>query len=143
MFCSAARMLLGIFGFSAASSEISAFTRRRTRCCCGASVEATAELGGGLALTGGVTRVGSRADRDFTTYPATRVVLPAYTLLSLGATWQLLRRAGERPALELDLLGENLLNQGYQEVFGFRAPGRALYVGVRVGLGGGARGAAR
>jgi outer membrane cobalamin receptor len=32
--------------------------------------------------------------------------------------------------------GENLLDEAYQEVFGFDAPSRQLYLGVALGFGG-------
>ena len=40
-----------------------------------------------------------------------------------------------RPGLDLSLELENLTDQSYQEVFGFRAPGRGVYVGARLRLG--------
>lgn len=101
-----------------------------------ASLDAGATLPGGLALSGSVNAMGARADRDFTTYPATRVTLPGYTLLSVGASWRVDRGSGRRPGVDLSVRGENLLNQAYQEVVGFPAPGRALYVGVRLTMGG-------
>lgn len=88
-----------------------------------------------LRLQAGVLRVGARSDRDFTTFPASAVVLDAYTLLSAGAKATLLDARPGRPGLELTLRGENLLDVSYQEVFGFAAPGRGIYVGGRVTFG--------
>lgn len=102
-----------------------------------ASLEMGATLGGGVALGGAVNVVGARADRDFATYPATRVTLPRYTLVSLEASWNVDRAAGRRPGVEISVRGDNLLNRSYEEVVGFPAPGRAVYVGARVTLGGG------
>jgi vitamin B12 transporter len=96
-----------------------------------------ATLGDGVALGGAVNVVGARADRDFATYPATRVTLPRYTLVSLEGSWSLDRAAGRRPGVEISVRGDNLLNRRYEEVVGFPAPGRAVYVGARVTLGGG------
>jgi vitamin B12 transporter len=101
------------------------------------SMEVGARVAGGVSLSGSLGVVGPRADRDFTSYPAARVTLPRYALLSMGATWSL-RRAGESlPALELSVRGENLLDESYQEVFGYAAPGRGVYVGLRASVGGG------
>ncbi|MGE0159311.1 MAG: TonB-dependent receptor plug domain-containing protein [Gemmatimonadales bacterium] len=83
-----------------------------------------------------VARVGARGDRDFSTFPATPVVTAAYTLWSAGAEYTVLDAAGGRPSLRLSLRGENLLDESYQEAFGFDAPGRQLYVGVSLALGG-------
>ena len=56
------------------------------------------------------------------------VDLKGYTLVNLNASWDMTQR--------VQLFGrvENLLNQHYQEVFTFAAPGRAAYAGVRVKL---------
>lgn len=63
----------------------------------------------------------ARPDLDFSTFPATPVVLPAYTVLGLrytvtagAGTWQ---------------LGvDNLLDVPYEPVLGFPAPGRTVFV---------------
>ncbi|MGE0611251.1 MAG: TonB-dependent receptor plug domain-containing protein [Hyphomicrobiales bacterium] len=59
-----------------------------------------------------------------------RVILDAYTLVSLAATYEIARG--------VQLLGriENMLDEGYQEVYGFESPGIAAYAGLRVQLGG-------
>jgi outer membrane cobalamin receptor len=44
---------------------------------------------------------------------------------------------GDGPRWILSLRAENLLDEHFEEVVGFPAPGRALYVGARVVLGGG------
>ncbi|MDA0328935.1 MAG: TonB-dependent receptor [Gemmatimonadetes bacterium] len=79
---------------------------------------------------------GERSDRDFATFPATPVVLPRFGLLTLGGEWRLLAGVDGRPRLSIQLRGENLLDADYEEVLGFWAPGRGLYLGGRVGLGG-------
>lgn len=73
--------------------------------------------------------VGERDDRDFSVWPSRRVTLPRYTVLDLGV---------EAPAgpVTLDLRAENLLDERYEEVKGFRAPGRGVYLGARVTFGG-------
>jgi outer membrane cobalamin receptor len=37
-----------------------------------------------------------------------------------------------RPGIELFARGSNLLNQSYQDVFGYRTEGRALFAGIRL-----------
>lgn len=54
------------------------------------------------------------------------VDMKAYTLVNLGATFDI------NSSLQLFGRVENLLGEDYQEVFGFAAPGRAAYGGVRV-----------
>lgn len=83
-----------------------------------------------------IRRIGTREDRDFSTFPATPVRLDPYTLVSLGGELPVLRRSGSRPDVTLTVRAENLLDVSYQEVFGFGTPGRGIYVGGRVGLGG-------
>jgi len=77
---------------------------------------------------------GARADRDFTTYPATRRTLPRHATLDAGVELPL--GGGGVAAWSLRVRGENLLDARYEEVLGFPAPGRALYVGARLRLGG-------
>lgn len=102
-----------------------------------ASARVTWALGARGTLHGGATWVGARADRDFATYPAAAVTLPAYVDLRLGADVTLFDGRNAPASLTLTVRGENLLDEERQEVFGFAAPGRALAVGVRAGLGGG------
>ena len=78
---------------------------------------------------------GSRSDRDFSAWPASSVDLPSYTLLILGAEVNLLPAKGGRPGINLQIRGENLLDEEYQEVFGFDAPGRAFLVGFQMTFG--------
>lgn len=71
-------------------------------------------------------RVGGREDRDFTVYPAARVTLPAHTRVD-GAVTVPLARAGVSATARV----ENLFGATYEDVVGFRAPGRLAVVGVR------------
>lgn len=84
--------------------------------------------------------VGTRADRSFdpATFAATREELPSYLLWTLGGQWDLLSPSGPHPSLSVSVRAENLLDQSYHEAWGFEAPGRQLYLGVSMGLGGGA-----
>ncbi len=61
-------------------------------------------------------------------FPGT-VTLEGYTLVNLGLTFEL----GD--GIEIFARGENLLNQNYQEVFGFGTPGISGFAGLRIKLG--------
>ncbi|MFH1766074.1 MAG: TonB-dependent receptor [Gemmatimonadota bacterium] len=86
-------------------------------------------------LNGDVRWTGSRSDRDFSAWPASPVDLPSYTLLNLGVEVNVLSAKGGRPGINLQVRGENLLDEEYQEVFGFDAPGRAFMVGFQMTFG--------
>lgn len=60
----------------------------------------------------------------------TRVVLGDYWLLTAAASWKL------QPGVEIFGRVENLLDEKYQEVFGFDTPGIAAYGGVKITFGG-------
>ncbi len=57
-----------------------------------------------------------------------RVTLPDYWLVAATASYKL------TPSLELYARGENVLDQRYQEVFGFQTAGAAVYGGIRMTL---------
>jgi vitamin B12 transporter len=78
------------------------------------------------------TRTGARDDRDFRTFPAEPVTLPAYTRVDLAVTHALPRGPWRTP-LTLEARAENLLNAYFEGVANFRAPGRTLYAGLRIG----------
>ena len=77
-------------------------------------------------LHGAVHFVGRRDDFSFASWPATRVRLADYQLLRLGASLQLTDR------LEISGRVENGLDDDYEDVLGYRTPGRAAYLGVRL-----------
>jgi vitamin B12 transporter len=72
--------------------------------------------------------VGERDDRDFGTFPATPVTLPWYVTLDLAAEATLWR------GLAATFRVDNLLDEEYEEVYGFVAPGRRWLVGGKVRL---------
>ena len=80
------------------------------------------------SFTAMVNYVGDRDDRDFASFPADPVVLPAYVTLDLAVQLKLLPADQMTWTLRL----ENLLDEEYQEVFGFPARGRTVFVGVRM-----------
>ena len=73
-----------------------------------------------------VAQVGPRADTNFNAFPSSRVKLGSYTLVNLAATHDLSKR--------VQLFGrvENLLDQRYEDVFGFGTPGIGVFGGVKV-----------
>ena len=108
---------------------------RRPKHTAGAS--ASVQVASAARFEVGVRRKGERADRDFSTFPATPVTLPAYTVVDLAAEIEVVGARAGRPGFELTLRAENLMGAEYEEVWGFAAPGRGVYVGGRVVVGGG------
>lgn len=58
--------------------------------------------------------------------PAEIVKLQSYWLLDLAANYQL------TPSVSIFARGTNLLDEDYEQVFGFQTPGRAGFLGVRI-----------
>jgi vitamin B12 transporter len=81
---------------------------------------------GKLTYGASIAYVGARSDTNFDVFPSAPVTLHAYWLASGRVAYAL--RAG----LEVFVRGANLLNQRYQDVFGYRTEGRAGYVGFRI-----------
>ncbi len=96
------------------------------------TVDGTLPGAGSLQVRGSWT--GSRDDRDFSTFPAERVELDPYLRLDLSVRLEALEAGGGasvRPSLRV----ENLLDEDYQEVLNFPAPGRTIMAGAEVTLG--------
>ena len=68
---------------------------------------------------------GSSEDLDFSSFPAQRVKLDAYTLLNLGMQYQLTKQ------WKLFAKFNNLLDEDYETVLGYNQPGFNGYLGVR------------
>ncbi|MGW8265241.1 MAG: TonB-dependent receptor plug domain-containing protein [Longimicrobiales bacterium] len=98
------------------------------------NVGASYRVSGG-GFYGNMRLVGSRYDRDFTGWPAAPVELSRFLLVEIGGDLEILEPTGGRPGLSVQLRIENLLDERYQEVFGFQAPGRAFLLGGRLLLG--------
>ncbi len=77
---------------------------------------------------------GTRDDQDFSTFPATPVVLPAYTVVDASLQYQV-RWPNRMPGIRLTGRVANLFDARYEEVIRFRSPRRTIQVGgeVRVG----------
>lgn len=97
---------------------------------------AAIDAGRRVAFDVGVRRTGTREDRDFESWPATPVKLPAHTVVDLAANVHLASDDAGRPAVTLVVRAENVFDEKYEEIWGFSAPGLGLYIGGRVALGG-------
>ncbi len=75
---------------------------------------------------------GRRDDLDFSSFPFARVRLPSYAVVGLTAGVDL--SGPGRPGLALQVRLDNALGAAYQEVYGFRSPGRTMLVGVELRL---------
>ena len=82
-----------------------------------------------LTLHARASHVGSRVDIDFANY--VRVEAPAYTVADLSADYALPFRAPPFSTLTLTARVANALDARYTPIYGFRAPGRTVLVGVR------------
>jgi vitamin B12 transporter len=95
-----------------------------------ASLQLSRSVDGVGTFSAIATRTGAREDRDFSAYPATAVMLRAFTTVDLSAEPQL--PAGLLPAARLQLRAENVADVRYEQIVGFAAPGRTLYAGLRL-----------
>lgn len=88
------------------------------------ALDASWRIGGGpVQLNLGVTYNGEQVDTDFGTF--LRTEQDPYTLVRLGASWQL------NDEIELYARIENLTDEEYEEVISFLGAPRAAYIGVR------------
>lgn len=67
---------------------------------------------------------GKREDKDFSTFPATRLELKEYFLVNLSANYEL------NKYLQLNFRIENLLDSDFMEVFGYGTAGISIYTGI-------------
>lgn len=74
-------------------------------------------------------RTGEREDRDFSSFPAGVVFLEPFTTIDVGGELRL--PSAMLPGASLQLRAENLADARYEQVFGFRTPGRTLYAGLK------------
>jgi len=92
------------------------------------SASLSSQLNKRLQVRLDVRYTGARHDIDFTTFESRPVMLDAYTLTDLSATFKI------TPRLELRGRVHNLFNVSYQEVYSYGTSPRALYVGVNARL---------
>ncbi len=95
------------------------------------SVRAAWRLPGGASLGASASYQGERADRDFNVFPAAPVVLDAYALVGVHLRVPMPTTLLGRFA-SLHIRADNLLDTAYQNVFGFRSPGRQVVGGIRI-----------
>jgi len=91
--------------------------------------------GGPVGAYGALRWNGSRADADFSAFPAVRVELPAFTVVDAAVTLRPFRRRASLGASAIELQVRNVFGTDYQMAHGFPAQGRAVLVGIRVGGG--------
>jgi vitamin B12 transporter len=82
---------------------------------------------GRLTYGGSIAYVGKRGDTNFDVFPAQTVRLKAYWFAGGRVAWTM------GPGVELFARASNLFDAKYQDVFGYRTEGRALYAGIRLG----------
>jgi len=82
-------------------------------------------------LTWGATLawIGARRDVDFNVFPSRSVRLDPYLLASVQLGWRLSKQ------IEAYARAENAFDARYQDVVGYRMPGRTVYAGLRLRLG--------
>ncbi len=85
---------------------------------------------GAASLWADAELVGRRQDMDYAAATPVRVALPSYLRVDASAALPLLGRAGGA-GLQATLRAENVLDARYEEVRGFPARGRTLFVGLR------------
>jgi vitamin B12 transporter len=79
--------------------------------------------------------VGDSDDLNFSAFPATRVTLAGYQRVDLFLSYRLPWQVPTIQAIRLELRVQNLLDESYQEVFGFTAPGATVLGGIRLEFG--------
>jgi vitamin B12 transporter len=76
--------------------------------------------------------VGERSDRRFNPdFTVSAITLPAYGLVDWSAEYALPTRVG-RPTISLTFRAANILDQPYNSIDGYQAPGRQLLGGMRI-----------
>jgi vitamin B12 transporter len=86
----------------------------------------------GVGLNLELRYTGDRDDVDFGSFPAVLVTLPAYTLVNLSASADVLPAVGRRPGVTLVARLQNAFGAKYQEIFGFPGRPRTVMAGARV-----------
>ncbi len=79
--------------------------------------------------TATIAWIGKRRDLDFDSFPARPVVLDDYLLASAGLNWRVSKK------LDAYVRAENAFDARYQDVVGYRTPGRSVHAGLRFRLG--------
>ncbi len=93
-----------------------------------ASINVNYNLSEKLSFNSDVSMVGQRDDKNFSTYPATRVTLKSYTLINISTSYKI--------SNIIQFYGRiiNMLDADYEEVYGYGTAGRSGYLGMRLNL---------
>jgi vitamin B12 transporter len=75
-----------------------------------------------------VIYVGERDDKNFSLFPAERIILESYALINIAGHYDLFE------ILRIFGRVENLLNTEYEEIYGFARPELSAYGGIRIKL---------
>ena len=75
---------------------------------------------------------GDSVDRDFNSPGSPRVILPGYEKLDLAVAWTLFRNVLGLQEITWKTRFSNVLNERYEEVFGFSSPRLAAFTGIEV-----------
>lgn len=75
-----------------------------------------------------VNYVDEQLDLDFASFPATELELDDYTLVNITASYNL------NDDIQLYARADNVLDDKYQDVFGFETLGQAIYAGLQIKL---------
>ena len=97
-----------------------------------ARVELSRRVATRADLVVGAAYTGRAHDRDYSAWPAKPVELPARTLVDLAANVRLSATDASIP-VSARLRADNLTDVEYQGIYGFRAPGRSIRVGLTIG----------
>ena len=81
---------------------------------------------GRLSYGASLAYAGARTDTDFEVFPARSVRLKPYWLAGARLAYRV------RPGIEVFARASNALGERYQDVFGYRTEGRALFAGIRL-----------
>ncbi|HWV58013.1 MAG TPA: TonB-dependent receptor [Longimicrobiales bacterium] len=98
-----------------------------------ASVALAYRLAGGATGTVTLQYVGERDDLKFENFIADRVTLDPYTRVDAAVNVPVMGGAGAMPPVIATLRLNNAFGTEYEEAFGFPAPGRQFFLGVRIG----------
>ena len=82
---------------------------------------------GNLSYGASISYSSARTDTDFDVFPAAKVRLEPYWLAGARVGWAV------RPGVEVFARASNLFDARYQDVFGYRTEGRAVFAGVLLG----------
>lgn len=73
----------------------------------------------------GIIYVGKRDNKDFSTYPETRVALDSYTLVNLAGSYRITKNVAIFGRID------NIFDEEYEEVLGYGTPGLSAYAGIK------------